>query len=70
MRGAMVKKHGKEAVDDFDARGEQFRIDVKQGRENSKPRTHDPMAAHYGRETDMEFLKRKIAELNAYKKAM
>lgn len=63
MRVAMVERHGKEAIDDLDARGAQFRIDVKQGRENSKPRTHDPMAAHYGRETDIEFLKRKIQEL-------
>lgn len=63
MRVAMVARHGKEIIDDLDVRGAQFRIDVKQGRENSKPRTHDPMAAHYGRETDIEFLKRKIQEL-------
>lgn len=63
MRTAMVKRHGKEVVDDLDERGAKFRIDVKQGRENSKPRTHDPMAQHYGRETDLDFIKRKIQEL-------
>lgn len=68
MRVAMVERHGKEVIDDLDARGSQFRLDVKQGRENSKPRTHDPMAAHYGRETDVDFIKRKIAELKKIQK--
>lgn len=67
MRVAMVARHGKDAIEDLEARGEKFRLDVKQGKENSKPRTHDPMAAIYGRESDIDFIKRKITELKRIK---
>ncbi len=63
MRSAMIKIHGEEVISDLERRGEEFRLAVKQGRENSKPNTKDMLATHYGRETDMEFLKRKIKEL-------
>ncbi len=63
MRQAMIAAHGKDIVDELDRRGEELRIAIKQGKENIKPRTHDPLAVIYGRMEDMEFLKLKIKEL-------
>lgn len=63
MRQAMIEKYGHKAVGDLENRGAEFRIAVKQGRENSKPRTHDPLAEQHGRPTDMEWLEEKIFEL-------
>lgn len=68
MRQTMVKIYGSEAVEDLENRGAEFRIAVKQGRENSKPRTHDPLAEQYGRPTDMEWLQEKIFELKEIKR--
>ena len=67
LRQAAVKLYGRDAIDRLDQEAEEFRIKVKQGIENSKPRTHDPMAVHYDRESDMEFLERKYLELKKLK---
>ena len=63
MRQAMIQEKGKDVTDSIDQRGEEFRIKVKRGEENSKPRTNDPMSAVYGRQTDVDFLKSQIQTL-------
>lgn len=68
LRSALVAKHGRDSIDLLDKTGEEFRNKVKRGLENSKPRTHDPLAAALGRESDIDFLKRKIIELTQIKK--
>lgn len=65
MRQAMIKEKGREVVDELDRRGEEFRLAVNQGRENSKPRTNDPLAEHFNRPKDIDFIKEKIAYLKS-----